>query len=306
MNKNVWIPAAIALALVMGLIAVTFGAQNDEEPVVTGNDDNDDDDNGGGMNNAGTIKVHDDATADPPMRNQPHVDCVFWIEGFNMEDDEGTIVFYAWPPTGDKTVVTPTGAGLTWTSDSTNSHGNFHFLSGPYSLPSGHYRVEVFNAAGHPGKGGEDDGDGDHDLNGEHFAKAKTFWVECVPEGETPPPPPQPVCPTVPTAIALTNGDVRLTWTSPADADSIVITRTQSGSDVVVKTHVLATTTTYLDTETEVGTTYTYTVNAVFDGRISSGCTQVEVTAIPEFPTVAGAALAGVAAIGAFVALRRR
>jgi hypothetical protein len=115
-------------------------------------------------NNAGTIKVHDDATADPEVRNEPHVSCDFWIEGFNMQDSSGSLVFRAWPPTGHKQVVTPTGDGLSWSADAGNKHGNYHFLNGAYQLPEGHYKVTAVN------EGGEK-------------TKSKVFWVDpCKPE----------------------------------------------------------------------------------------------------------------------------
>ena len=108
--------------------------------------------------NKGTIKVHDDETADPEVRNQPHVSCDFWIEGFKMADPSGDLVFRSRPPTGDKSVVTPTGDDLDYTTDSDG-----HFLKGAYQLPEGHYKVTA-----------EVDG---------HKVKSKVFWVDpCNPE----------------------------------------------------------------------------------------------------------------------------
>lgn len=133
-------------------------------------------------NNAGTIKLHDEAIADPNERNEPHVACEFWVEGFNMNDASGHLEFYSWPPTGDKSMVVPGGDSLTWTGwTEDDADGNHHLLNGPYYLESGHYRVEAYTDDGHPG----------HDA---HFAKSKMFWVECdetdlpPPAGDTPPP----------------------------------------------------------------------------------------------------------------------
>jgi hypothetical protein len=150
-------------------------------------------------NNSGTIKVHDNATADPEERNQPHVSCDFWVEGFNMEDDSGNLVFQAWPPTGHKQVVVPSGASTSWSADSGNSHGNFHFLAGPFQLPAGHYKVTS--------------------VDNEGKQKSKVFWVdECkTPPGGctqdcTPPPctenctPPTTQIPFFPTAGSLVMG----------------------------------------------------------------------------------------------------
>lgn len=138
--------------------------------------------------NRGTIKIHDGPVADPEVRNEPHVSCDFYVQGFNMNDGSGFIKFIAWPPTGDKDVVTPTGDTLTW-NGTPDGDGEYDFLKGAYYLPAGHYRVEVYTYDGHPG----------HDSG--HFAKAKMFWVDPC-EDDTPPTVPptpplddEPVCP---------------------------------------------------------------------------------------------------------------
>lgn len=125
-----------------------------------------------GCGNRGTVKVHDTSEARPAERNEPHVDCDFWVEGFGLDDARGAMVFFSWPPTGDRSVVTPSGASLDWVDDGVSDDP--HFLSGPFSLPTGHYRLEVFTLDRHAGH--------------EHFAKAKTFWTECDPEDPGPPP----------------------------------------------------------------------------------------------------------------------
>ena len=123
-----------------------------------------------GAGNHGTIKVHDEADVDPDQRNQPHVACDFYVEGFAMSDATGEIVFYGIPPTSEgKTEV----LRATWTANLTNEHGDSYFVAGPFRLEAGHYRVEVFVEAGHPGNEG-------------HFSKSKVFWVEECEETEIP------------------------------------------------------------------------------------------------------------------------
>lgn len=118
------------------------------------------------LDNQGTIKVHDNETADPEVRNEPHVSCDFWIEGFNMEQGNGTLVFNKIPP-GDKIEnVTPSGDGLDWQgTPEGDQSGGYHFLNGPYQLPAGHYDVQAYSSEGHPG-------------NAEQFSKKKVFWVD--------------------------------------------------------------------------------------------------------------------------------
>lgn len=127
----------------------------------------------GNDDNRGTIKIHDDLTTDPEERNEPHVSCDFYVQGFNMNDDSGFLVFYSWPPTGNKTEVTPEGDNLTWTGVP-DGDGEFNFLKGAYQLPVGHYRVEAWTDEGHP-------------SGGEQFAKAKMFWVDPCDSEEEPP-----------------------------------------------------------------------------------------------------------------------
>ncbi len=116
--------------------------------------------------NHGTVKVKDVRLDD--TANEPHVDCEFYIRGFNMAAPNGTITIRVWNPTGDGDVVLES----TWTAGTSvdaevvvEADG---FLAGPYTLPSGHYKLFVSNAEGH--------------------FKHKVFWVDCEPAPTTPPP----------------------------------------------------------------------------------------------------------------------
>jgi len=130
-------------------------------------------------NNRGTVKVHADSSADPDRKNEPHVSCDFYVQGFGFRDPSGTLRFFTWAPTGDGTPITPTGDNLVWTG-TPDGDGEFDFLKGPYQLPAGHYRVNVYTDDGHPGG------------NSSQKAKSKVFWVdECA---APPPPPPAPTC----------------------------------------------------------------------------------------------------------------
>lgn len=236
--------------------------------------------------NTGTIKIHDHEEERPEMRNVPHVSCDFYVEGFNMNAESGWLTFYGWPPTGDMSEVTPTGDDLNWTSDGVNEQGNHHFLKGPYFLPAGHYRVEAFADDGHPGDQGQ-------------FAKTKTFWVDPCEEEPTNPP-----CPEGLVAVAADGGAIELTWTGVDGSEQYNIYRAAGDEDF----EYLATVndTTFTDTDTVVGVTYSYYVTA-YDGESESiGCMVVEVTAIPFFPTGILAAVALAGAVGAYVVFRRR
>src|SRR5579864_4090424 len=98
-------------------------------------------DNGNG--NSGDIKIE----GSPPETggnnndNDPHVCAPFFVQGFNMATQTGSITFESWPPTGNKSVV------LTDSYNGTpDGQGTFQFQAGPYNNPPftpGHYKVFV-------------------------------------------------------------------------------------------------------------------------------------------------------------------
>ena len=237
--------------------------------------------------NRGTVKIHDDMETDPEERNVPHVSCDFFVQGFNFNDPEGSLVFVSWPPTGDMSEVTPTGDDLNWTGTE-DGDGEYDFLKGPYQLPPGHYRLEVYTDDGHPG----------HD---QHFAKAKTFWVdECEGESEIPCPP------DVSAEASVSEGEavITVTWSAVEGADGYVVYRAVEGGEFEM---VEATTDlTFVDEDVEAGLVYEYIVTAVIGNAESEGCESVSVTAIPFFPSLVVGALAMIGGVGAFTYMRRR
>lgn len=242
-------------------------------------------------NNQGTVKVHDDESEDPAVRNVPHVSCDFWIEGFKLGDDSGWIRFFGWPPTGDKSEVTPTGAGLNWEADEGDASGEYHFLNGPYQLPAGHYRVEIYTHDGHPGS------------DAGHFAKAKVFWVEPCDAPVVNPP-----CPVI-VDVQATSEDgeatVTLDWSAVADADAYVVYRAVDGEDFEQVGETAGDVTMFTDTTVEAGVTYEYYVTVVVDGIESENCAVVEASAIPFFPSLLVGALAVFGSVGAYFWIRR-
>ena len=248
-------------------------------------------------NNQGTLKVHDDEVASPDRRNEPHVSCDFWIEGFNMFDDSGVLEFKEWPPTGEKQVVTPTGDDLDWSGAAEEDGKGFHFLNGAYQLPEGHYRVEAFSDGGHPG-------------NFDHNSKSKMFWVDpceppCPEEQCPPPPPPPPDCPdTDLDAAAQDDGTIDVTVTNEGD-DFNLYHSVDGGDFEFVAT--LADGDTFTDGPFAAGTSVDYVVHA-FDGEreTEGSCARATATAIPFFGGAALAALALVGSAGAYVYLSRR
>ena len=273
--------------------------------------------------NSGTIKVHDGTAADPPTRNEPHVEGDVYVEGFNMAADEGTLRFFSWPPTGDRELVLQT----TWAAD--DGEPEFHFLAGPFELPCGHYRVEAQNGLE------EDDFPGG--------VKSKMFWVECDEPAPNPPPtsttttstapptsttttstappscgspetPPCPPphehdgipCPTDLTATANGDESITLRWTPAPGADGTNIYRAVGGEDFVYITTVGGDVSEWTDTDTVSGNSYAYLLTTLEGNSESTGCEVVEVTAIPVFPTVMAFGLATALGLVAYVALSRR
>ena len=238
-------------------------------------------------NNAGTVKVHDDETENPETRNVPHVSCGFWVQAFGLNDDAGWLVFFVWPPTGEVEPVTPTGAEVTWSDDDADEHGNFGFNLGPFFLPPGHYRVEVYTEDGHPG--GE----------GGHFAKTKTFWVEeCDVVIEHLP------CPPGLTAVALDDAGVDLNWTAVEGALGYNVYRAVGEGDFEFLVSLEETA--FTDRDVQGGVVYSYYVTATTGDEESIGCMAVTVTAIPFFGAPVLIGLAAVGGVAAYALFRRR
>jgi hypothetical protein len=266
--------------------------------------------------NTGTIKVHDGTDTDPVTRNEPHVEGDAFVEGFNMAAESGDLFFFSWPPTGNGELVLET----TWAAD--DGEPAFHFLAGPFDLPCGHYRVGASNGPAEPA-----------DFPG--GMKKKTFWVECPEEepgpepepttstsppssssssssstgpGPEPEPEPEPEleCPADLGAEAQADGSVLLTWTPAPGSDGTNVYRAVGDGDFEYVTTTAAGVGTYLDETTEAGGAYAYTVTALFGNEESVGCEAVEVTAIPDLPTVAGAGLALGGSLLAFALASRR
>lgn len=244
--------------------------------------------------NSGTIKVHDGATADPPQRNEPHVEGDAFVEGFNMAADEGTLNIFSWPPTGNRELVVAT----TWEAD--GGEPESHFLAGPFVLPCGHYRAEAQN-------GMEED-----DFPG--GVKSKMFWVECEePEpipcdepGGEPCPAEEIVCPADLSVVANGDQSITLTWTPVDGSDGTNIYRAEGDDDLEYVTTVGPGVGTYHDTDTVTGRGYAYSVTTLVGNEESEDCPIVEATAIPEFPTTVALGLASAGGLLAFVLPRRR
>ena len=234
--------------------------------------------------NAGTIKVHDEATADPPTRNEPHVDCEdFWVEGFNMKSGSGRLFVFSWPPTGDKELVME---GNWSADDGTPEH---HFLAGPFTLPAGHYQVWASN-------GPSQAGDGPGQM------KKKTFWVDACPTAEEP----APECPSDLAAVANDNGSVTLTFTPAEGSDGTNVYRATGDGDFEYLATADAGVATYADSSVQANQGYAYTVTGLFGDAESHDCPIVEATTIPDFPTTLGLGLATGGGVLAMALLGRR
>lgn len=115
-----------------------------------------------------------------------------------------------------------------------------------------------------------------------------------------------PACPGNVTAVATGNNTIRLTWEPSPNASQYRVSRAE-GSGPFVDTHaiILAPDTTFEDTVLSHGVTYRYRVIAENAAGSSVGCSEVEATAIPEFPTLAVGAIALVGGVAAYAMLRR-
>lgn len=117
--------------------------------------------------------------------------------------------------------------------------------------------------------------------------------------GELPEEPEEPACPPV-ALTATANADGSILVSAAGLTGDAVLTRSDGGEALQVASLDEAGAG-FLDAETEVGTTYTYTLLA--DGV---ACASVQVTAIPVFPSLAAGGLAVAASALGYVVVRRR
>lgn len=102
-----------------------------------------------------------------------------------------------------------------------------------------------------------------------------------------------------------------LTWSPAENATSYIVYRVDMDEEDVLNATLVAlgetTETAFTDADVVQGETYRYAVTSVgVDAEESPPGELCEVTAVPEFPSMGVAALAGAAALAGFVALRRR
>jgi hypothetical protein len=168
MRRSAWTRVVLPLAGAAGVAAtVLLGAGT---PAGAGP--------AGAPGNNGTVKIHDGA-GEPAaeVRNEPHV-CTFHVHAFFL--DAGQVVTFevlSWPPTGDRSVVL---------TGSIAADADGEGRTAVYSLPDGHYKLDVDTGEGRPIKD-----------------KHKVFWVECA----TTPPTTQPTTPpTSPTSPGSPSG----------------------------------------------------------------------------------------------------
>jgi hypothetical protein len=107
--------------------------------------------------NNGTIKIHQSpGEAEPIVRNEPHVSCLFHLHAFFADSGQtGDWWIKAWPPTGDGSTIVDSGSYVT--------DANGEWRSTDRSLPPGHYKLFWQDPPG---------------ANGVRELKHKVFWVD--------------------------------------------------------------------------------------------------------------------------------
>ena len=121
--------------------------------------------------NNGTIKIDDHRTGDDTHpNNEPHVGCSFDVDFYGFDADEGEVEldFYAWPPTGDKQLIkhdttvlmandTPGGSEAGYDGSSRDYNGAEFAVGTPHPQQGYHVKLVVTSSEGR---------------------KQKVFWVE--------------------------------------------------------------------------------------------------------------------------------
>jgi hypothetical protein len=169
-----------ALALLFGLLLAAVGGLLIIQPAsAAGNKPS-------GAN--GSVKIKNVPLDTGTPRNEPHVDCLFTVQwyGFDEGTNSTTVTFWGWPPSGDKSVVTPTKGQSEFEFEGGKPPGNTLNHSEDYQLDTTglkankkgevHIKMRVLVTD----SGGKVD-----------FKKHKVFWVKLC-GGPTPTPTPSP------------------------------------------------------------------------------------------------------------------
>lgn len=112
-------------------------------------------------------------------------------------------------------------------------------------------------------------------------------------------------CPEL-TVTAEAGPSNHLNWTAVEDADKYNIYKAVGDGPLLLIDMVDNATLSYDDEDVVQGQTYRYMVTVVIDGQESEDCDEVEVTAIPVFPTAIVATAAGLLGISAYAVIRKR
>jgi hypothetical protein len=150
-NKSRLVAGVASIGVVGGGLAIAFAGLSQASSAPPGDN--------------GDVKVHQSGFSVDDQRNQPHVVCSFYLDGFNFDPNQSVTWFIEpWSPGGDHATHVLDGTlnmgstGHNWTTDQ--------------SLPAGHYKL-FWNFTGEHGK-----------------AKHKVFWVSaCTPTSPTTPAP---------------------------------------------------------------------------------------------------------------------
>lgn len=121
---------------------------------------------------------------------------------------------------------------------------------------------------------------------------------ECAPEDV--------MCPAGLTATPRQDGSIKLEFEAAAGSDGSVVYRADGDGDFAEVAELDAGVGEWLDTTTEAGLSYRYTVTAVFGDAEAEDCPVAEATAIPDFPTVFAAGGAVGASLLAYAFARRK
>ena len=117
---------------------------------------------------------------------------------------------------------------------------------------------------------------------------------------------PEVVCPTGLAATPRQDGSIQLDFEPALGSDGSVVYRAVDDGDFTQVAELDEDVGTWLDTTSEPGSTYRYTVTATFGDEEAEDCPVAEATAIPDFPTVVAAGGAVGASLLAYAFARRK
>jgi fibronectin type 3 domain-containing protein len=196
----------------------------------------------------GSITLHDEADGEPKTSTDPWTDpvqvgCQVWVRGYGLDHANGTI-----EAEHGALLDAHAHTAASWNA---SGDGQGDVEVGPFTLHEGDNWTVWAGMDGH--------GTEEHDVT----------YEECTEE------PTPPRCPRGLHVDARSTNEVTLAWNASAKADTYLVHRAPAGGNLSQVAELASTS--YVDTQVEANTTYTFLVASANENGQAEGCRAIEV-----------------------------